>query len=291
MPRKAKHIGGVGDRGLGMEVRQYRQQAGLSLEKVGSGLSWSANTMSRFERGLRPETTTDEVSAMLAAMGVAGPDRDRLMRMAHGYSDQGWWENTDANLTGQARTYLKFESRARRIVNVEPLLVPGLLQTPDYTRVLLTAFGVDERLITGRIARRMGRQEILSRPDAPEMVFIVSELALRQPVGGYPVMSRQVRHIAEQAERPHVSVRLVPSTVAAHPGLRGGFVMVDFDDEPTVVHIESQMSGLFPENHKEIDLYRVAAERLLELALDEQQSLRVLRTIAEDLEGARDRHD
>lgn len=290
MPRKAKHIGGVGDRGLGMKIRQYRQRAGLSLEKVGSGLSWSANTMSRFERGLRPETTTDEVSAMLVAMGVAGPDRDRIMRLAHGYSDQGWWENNDANLTEQARTYLKFESRAKRITNVEPLLVPGLLQTPDYTRVLLNAFGVEEQWITARIARRMGRQEILTRPDAPELVFIVSELALRQPLGGYRVMSRQIRHIAEQTERSQVSVRVIPANVVAHPGLLGGFVMLDFADEASVVFVEGRQSGMFPENPREVDEYRLAAERLMDLAIDKQKSLALLRSIAEELEGARDKH-
>ncbi len=63
MSRKAKPPGGVGERGLGMELRRHREKAGLSLEKVGAVLGWSANTMSRLERGLRPDTTTDEVSA------------------------------------------------------------------------------------------------------------------------------------------------------------------------------------------------------------------------------------
>lgn len=227
---------------------------------------------------------------MLAAIGVAGPDRDRLMRMAHGYSDQGWWENNDANLTDQARTYLKFESRAKRIVNVEPLLVPGLLQTADYCRVLLTAIGIEERWITGRIARRLGRQELLTRPDAPGLVFIVSELALRQPIGGYTIMSRQIRHMAEQGERQHVSIRLIPSKIAAHPGLLGSFAVLDFSDEPSVLFIEGRRSGMFPENPAEVDEYRLAVERLMDLALDRQKSLALLHAIAEDLEGARDKH-
>lgn len=284
MARKAKYLGGVGDRGLGMELRYYREKAGMSCAQVGAVLGWSANTISRLERGLRPETTAEEVSAILAAIGVTGGDRDRIMRMAKGYREQGWWEGNKVHLTDQARTYLKFEARATRIVDVEPLLVPGLLQTADYCRALMAAFGVEVREIEGRIARRLGRQAILTRPDPPEFVFIVSELMLRQPVGGASVMARQVRRIIEDAERPRVSVRVMPATVAAHPGLLGPYVVLEFADEPTVVFIEGRMSGMFPENPDEIAEYKLAAERLAGLALGEQESLRLLHAIAEDLE-------
>lgn len=284
MARKVKYLGGVGDRGLGMELRYYREKARMSCAQVGAVLGWSANTISRLERGLRPETTAEEVSAILAAIGVTGPERDRIMRMAKGYREQGWWEGNKAHLTDQARTYLKFEGRASKIIDVEPLLVPGLLQTADYCRALMAAFGVEVRQIEGRIARRLGRQAILTRPDPPEFVFIVSELMLRQPVGGPSVMARQVRRIIEDAQRPTVSVRVIPTRVAAHPALRGSYVVLEFADEPTVVFIEGRMSGMFPENPEEVAEYRVAAERLVGLTLGEQESLRLLHAIAEDLE-------
>jgi transcriptional regulator with XRE-family HTH domain len=287
MTRKVKHLGGIGERGLGMELRHYREKARLSCERVGEVLGWSANTISRLERGLRTDTTPEEVSAILAAIGVTGEDRDRLMRMARGYGEQGWWEGNNTTMSDQARTYLKFETRATKIVDVEPLLVPGLLQTPDYCRALMAAFGIDMRDVEGRIARRLGRQVILTRPDPPEFLFLVSEEALRRPVGGPPVMARQVRRIIDEAERPHVSVRLIPTNVAAHPGLRGSFVVLEFADEPTVVFIEGRMSGMFPENPDEIEAYRLAAERLTNMALERRESLRLLHSIAENLEKAR----
>ncbi len=287
MARKVKYLGGVGERGLGMELRQYRELARLTCAKVGEALNWSANTISRLERGLRPETTAEEVSAILAAIGVTGEDRDRLMRMAKGYREQGWWEGNKADLTDQARTYLKFEARATKIVDVEPLLVPGLLQTADYCRALMAAFGVDLRDVEGRVSRRLGRQAILSKPDAPEFRFIISEHAMRQPVGGQPVMARQVRHVAEVAERAHISIRVLPTGLAAHPGLLGGFAYLEFAEERAVVFIEGRMSGMFPENPAEIEAYRLAVERLAELALSERESVRLLHAIAEDLERAR----
>jgi transcriptional regulator with XRE-family HTH domain len=286
MANKVKVLG-VGERGLGMELRFLRTSAGISMEQVADRLGWSANTMSRLERGQRPDTTTDEISAILAVIGVIGDERERLMRMAKSNNGEGWWEHNAATLTDQARTYLRFEHRATKIIDVEPLLVPGLLQTPDYCRASMITFGVDEDDLEGRIARRLGRQVLLTRPVGPELVFIVSELTLRQPFGGARVMARQVRHMIEAAERPRVSIRLIPTDLVEHPAVFGAFVVLEFEDEPPVVFIEGRMSGMFPENLKEVDNYRLVAERLTGLALDPQRSLEVLGAVADDLERAR----
>jgi hypothetical protein len=228
----------------------------------------------------------EEVSALLAAMGVTGSERERIMRMARGYREQGWWEDNSDQLTDQARTYLKFERRATRLVDVEPLLVPGLLQTPDYYRALLKVRGIPEDEVETKIVRRLGRQAILSRPQPPELVFVVSELMLRQPLGGYSIMARQVRRLQEEAERGRTSVRVIPTNSVFHLALHGAFVILEFSDEPSVVYIEGWMSGLFPENPKEIEAYMLTAKRLTSLALDKQRSIDLLHSIAKDLERA-----
>jgi transcriptional regulator with XRE-family HTH domain len=286
MGRRARYHGGVGERGLGMELRVLRKNSGISLEKLGEVIGWSANTISRLERGLRPDTMAEEVSALLAAMGVMGEDRERIMRMARGYRDQGWWEDNSDQLTDQARTYLKFERRATKIIDVEPLLVPGLLQTPDYYRALLKARGIPDDEVETKIARRLGRQAILSRPQPPDLVFVVSELMLRQPLGGHSVMARQVRRLRDEADRGHTSVKVIPINQVVHLALHGAFVVLKFSDEPAVVYIEGWMSGLFPENPKEISAYMLTAERLTSLALDKQRSIDLLHSIAKDLERA-----
>lgn len=223
---------------------------------------------------------------MLAAIGIMGSDRDRLMRMAGARTGQGWWESNFTHSDGQT-TFFRLEASASRIVNVQPLLVPGLLQTADYCRALMVSYGVPEEDIEGGIARRLARQAILARPEPPELLFVVTELALRQPIGGSTVMARQVRHIGESAERPSVSVRVIPLSIAAHPALSGGFSVLEFADEPSVIHFDGRGSSLFPENPVEVGRYTRAVERLVDLALDERASRAVLRTIAEDLENAR----
>ncbi|MBC6449340.1 helix-turn-helix domain-containing protein [Actinokineospora xionganensis] len=279
-------MSGVSERGLGMELRKFRERAGMTCAQVGEVLGWSANTVSRMERGLRRDTRPDEVSALLAGMGVTGNERAMVMRMATGHREQGWWEGTDTNLSDQARTYMAFEAKATNIVDVEPLLVPGLLQTPDYYRALLAACAIDPLDMNHRIARRLGRQVILDRPYA-SFAFVVSELMLRQPLGGHEVMARQTRRLLKEALRPNVSVLVLPTSVAAHPGLLGAFVVLEFADEPPVVFVEGRQSAMFPENPSEIETYRMAAESLVALALDQERSARVLDDIAEEHERAR----
>jgi hypothetical protein len=91
----------------------------------------------------------------------------------------------------------------------------------------------------------------------------------------------------ENAERPNISIRVVPAHIAAHPGMLGGFVVAEFADEPAVVFIEGRMSGMFPENPDEVAEYRLAAERLIGLTVDERRSMQLLHVIAEDLERVR----
>jgi transcriptional regulator with XRE-family HTH domain len=281
--------GGIGDLGLGMELRRLREQAGMSLEYVSGALGMSQSTLSRLERGGRPETTPEEVSALLGTMRVIGEDRARVMRLATGKSEQGWWEGHDPNASDQVRTYLTFERKAKKITSVEPQLVPGMLQTADYCRTLFKALCVDESKIRVRMAHRLGRQALLDFHDSPEFEFIMCELALRQPFTSQLLMAHQIRHIAAEAQRPQVTVRIVPTSVVAHPGLLGKFSILEFEDEASVVFLEGRMSGMFPQNPAEVADYKLAAEAQAALALDEQGSIELLHTIAEDLERVRER--
>ncbi|MGQ0841501.1 Scr1 family TA system antitoxin-like transcriptional regulator [Actinokineospora sp.] len=76
----------------------------------------------------------------------------------------------------------------------------------------------------------------------------------------------------------------MPATVVEHPGLHGQFLIMDFATDPTVVHVEDRTTGLFLDDEDKVALYRLTAEKLADLALDEQASVRLLRSIASDLE-------
>jgi len=104
---------------------------------------------------------------------------------------------------------------------------------------------------------------------------------------GGPETAQRLRHMADQAEQPHVSIRVIPISVVTHPALEGAFVVLEFPEERPVVHIEGRRSGIFPDDLAEVEDYMLAAERSTDLALPEQESKDLLRAIAEDMERAR----
>jgi transcriptional regulator with XRE-family HTH domain len=278
-----KQSSGVTTRGIGFELERYRKAAGLNLQQVGDGLGVSASTISRLENGKR-EPTVEEVASILAVIGVTGAERDRLLDQARGGSGLGLVEGS--NPTVQSRMYLNFETRATVITNFELILVPGLVQTAEYAFASIPAIMVDEDEpdIEARVARRMARQAILARRTPPQLNLIVTEAALRLPIGGPKVMARQVRHLAELTERSTVSTRVIPADVVGHAGLLGQFVILEFATDPTVVFVEDRATGLFLDEPDRVANYRLTVEKLADVALDERGSLRLMASIARDLD-------
>src|SRR5690606_3992388 len=117
----------------------------------------------------------------------------------------------------------------------------------DYTRALMKAGGVSEPSREIRVATRLARQALLSRDKPPHAEFVIDECALRRPLLPPRLMVRQLRHLTETAERPNVTVRVLPFSLGGHNGLDGPFLLLNFDNLRTVVHLEQKISALFLE--------------------------------------------
>lgn len=280
----ARQQSGVNTRGIGLELYRLRKDTTkLNVHQVGDAIGTSGSTISRIESGKR-EVSIEEVASILTVLGVKGVEREKLIDQARKQDDLDVLDN--AASTEQSRTFLNFEDRATRIVDFQLMLVPGLAQIPEYMYAVLSALRVRDREedLEPWVKKRMGRQAILNRPNPPEVHWIMTELALRQPIGGHKVMAKQVRHLIDEAEKPNVTINVLPASVAAHPGLEGQFLIMEFADDPTVVHAEAKTTGLFLDDEDKVALYKLTAEKLTDLALDEQRSLRLLKSIAGDLD-------
>ncbi len=230
-------------RGVGTELRELRKVSRLTLRDVAEQLGWQASKVSRVETG-KQGLTVEDMASLLVVYGVTGEERRRLLGLAERSKEPGWWE-VGGGLSKESRTLIQLESDATRIVNFEPLLVPGLLQTADYTRALMKAGGLTDADAEARLAARLGRQAILSRDAPPELLVIVDETVLRRAVGSPRVMARQLRHLIEAAERPTITVQVLPFDVGAHTGLDGSFIVLDFAEHKPVVHHEHKITASF----------------------------------------------
>ena len=278
-----KQQSGVGTRGIGLELQRLRKDRGLTLEQVADGVDLSASTLSRIENGSR-EATSEEVASILTVLKVVGVEREKLIDSARRQGEPDMTES--ATSTEQSRNFLNFEQKATSIFAFGLMLVPGLAQTPDYAHAALAALRVQdsEEDLEPWVGLRMRRQAILTRRNPPRLHWVLSELGLRQQLGGRKVMNKQIRHLIDLSERPNITINVLPANVAAHPGLLGQFIIMDFSDDPTLVYVEDKTTGLFLDDPEKVAIYKLTSEKLTDLALDEQGSLRLLQSIVRDLD-------
>ncbi len=153
--------------------------------------------------------------------------------------------------------------------NYEALVVPGLLQTAEYTRAIIQGVAptVSIAELDNLVAARMARQAVLTRASAPLFFAVVDEGALRRPIGEPGVMHRQLHHLLGVAEQPHVTLRVVPIAAGAHAGLRGPFMILEFAEEPALVYLENHGTEMFLEEEADLAAYRVALGNILSTAL------------------------
>jgi len=212
------------------ELRAARGVAGLTREIAAKRLDWSLSKLVRIETGDQGVSVTD-LQAMLRLYDVTDEQRiDDLTQLARGTRAHSWWTGYRANISRQFGQYLGLEDSASRIQAFHPMLVPALLHTNDYAFELLRA-RTSEKEAKALVELRNRRQErLLGRPDPPRMEFIFGEEALIRPIGGQEVMERQLRRLLELAVTPSVSIRIVPLSVGAHPGLSGSFILLSLKE-------------------------------------------------------------
>ncbi len=132
------------------------------------------------------------------------------------------------------RPFQPYEAEATTLWPFEHTLVPGLFQTEDYARAILSAHpNTSAEEVEERVSARLARQEILTREDPPPPVVwvLLDENVLRRAMGGPQVMSAQLARLLREARRPNVTIQVIPRSVA-HSGLHGAFVIAEVSDSP-----------------------------------------------------------
>ncbi|HUY52144.1 MAG TPA: DUF5753 domain-containing protein [Streptosporangiaceae bacterium] len=156
--------------------------------------------------------------------------------------------------------------------------MPGLLQTADYARAIIrigrptsTAAEIDRH-----VEIRMERQEVLIRDDPPPPRFsvVLSEGALRRPVGGYDVMRQQLEYLTRPRDRANVTVQVLPFDAGVHPSMVGPFTVITFPDldDLGVVNVENATGALFLEEPGELRVYEELWNTLQASALSADDS-------------------
>jgi transcriptional regulator with XRE-family HTH domain len=274
-------------RRLGTELRKLRESNGYKLEEVAAQLGVAPSTLSRIETGKAP-TKSAYLNQMLEMYGVADPaQRQILVDMAREGHRKGWWAAYDDVLPSGFDIYVGLEAETAAIRGYETSVVPGLLQTPDYARAVLsemfprhTVEQID-RLVDLRIQRqrRFG--------DDPPLEFwaIVDEAVIRRPVGGNAVMRAQLEQLLDACGQPGLTLQVLPFSCGAHAGHGGAFSILEFPNrtDSEVAYVESVAGYLYLEKDREVRARAEAFDRLRAAALAPGASADLITQVAREL--------
>ncbi|GGM36367.1 transcriptional regulator [Longimycelium tulufanense] len=271
-------------RRLASELRRLRMSTGLTTDAAGERAGMSGAKVSRIENN-RQSFTRDDVAALLDAYGLQDDQRGELLDMAERAHELGWWKPYERQLTKATPTLLALEMDATRLRNFEPTVLPGLLQTPEYARQVLRTTGPSVRPeeIEARVAARMARQAILTKPKAPSLQAVIDEAVLRRLLASPDIAERQFRHLLDAADRPNVLLQVIPLTAGIHTGVEGPFLIFEYGNSSAVVLLEAKAGEHFLEKEPEVAPYLTAITSLEEQALDAAESRTLVARLLKEL--------
>lgn len=273
---------------LGQQMRQLRQQTGLTLEQAAAYLNRDQSGLGRFERAEWPFPRQD-VQLLLDLYGVGErPMRDYYLRL----SEEAWrrdeWE-TEFDDAIYDRSFVDLpwlEGRATHIFAFDLMLVHGLLQTPEYAAAVIRAVEgsqPNDALIDRWVELRLARQRVLNGDQAKPFSWIVTEAALRAVVGDAGIMRAQLDRLEQLSRQRHISIRVLPAALGGHVSAQSGFMLFQMPHPyPEVAYVEGLVGRLFlewPKSSRFVQAY----DRLRQVALPEADSARLISTISEEL--------
>ncbi|MBB6174193.1 transcriptional regulator with XRE-family HTH domain [Nocardiopsis mwathae] len=265
-------------RRLSAELKRVRQSARMTGEEVAAAAELTKSTYSNIESGVKARPTVAEIRAILDACKLPkGQEYEEILNLCRQSRERGWWTRYRDVL---AARYVGFEAEASTISTWEPVVIPGLLQTPEYIEATGRAALIQPADIKRICDSRMTRQRILDGADPPEISAIFDECALHR-LDDYPEVRRaQVRHLLEMAERPNVTIQMTRAN-KLNPGSGGPFVILEFpvDVDPTVVYLETDTDGIYLEDPDEISRYHSLFAHLRLAALRPGETIALLQEI------------
>ncbi|TDD40537.1 helix-turn-helix domain-containing protein [Actinomadura sp. KC06] len=256
---------------FGAELRARREMSNLSRPQLAARLGYSPQRIGQIESGgsAPSEVFAQDCDAFFNANGTFHriwkwiQDVDKLQVLPPGFPD-----------------FIERERKADGMYIFEASMITGLFQTPEYAyEVLKTGRAKEE--VEQLVATRLERQEILQRDDAPRLVVVLDEAALRRPFGGSEVMGRQIEHLIEVAQLPNVTLQLVALSRGAYAGVMGAFTIFEFNEEQAVAYVEGHLGGQMIDHVSAVRGFAVRFDLIRGAAMSDDDSLRLLRAMLE----------
>jgi transcriptional regulator with XRE-family HTH domain len=275
---------------LARRLKELREAAGKTLADVAEELECSLAKASRIETGQRAAQALD-IKVLSRFYGVPPRVQAELAQMASEARKRGWWQDFRA-LDEQVRHFIGLESAASEVLMLDILRLPGLLQTPEYTRAFVEKMRPPEFWAPDEL------DQIVEARERRQRRIVTGELRLHAVVDErafsiiFPETPRtmidQTRRLVAEAQRDNVTLQLIPLSAGPHAGLDGSFQLLHFESPglDDLVFVEGQFGNWILENSELVARYREIFDHLSSAAaMSREDTLTWLQRHLETLEA------
>lgn len=259
---------------LGRTLKFLREKAGKSLGQLADEAGYDKSYLYRLEAGERLSKV------------VVMEDLDRY----YGCGDllvRLWRDARKDVIKDKYKAFMELEATAR-VMWMFQLAVPGLLQTEDYARTVLsglsraqTTAGNSEE-VEEQVAARMGRQELLYRQPAPSIRVILDEGALRRGVPDAKVWADQLSRLLDAAELPSVVLQVLPYTAGAHDLMNSHLTLLWQRVGDPVAYVEGNGFGELIDDPDKVLSFRWSYDLVRDAALAPEESTAFIKRLLEE---------
>ncbi|OZM72049.1 transcriptional regulator [Amycolatopsis antarctica] len=265
---------------LGRLMRRLRTESDLTREDAARTIDCDISKISRVEAG-KGSLRTPEVDLLIALY-----QRDDLREQAVAMARDAR-RRTSYRVPDWARDFVGMEADSKEIRTYEAELVPGLLQTPAYTRAVTMAANPqrDADEVDRLVGARAERQARLTGDNPPHLFAVVNEAVVRRVVGGRKTMQDQLGRLLDLAELPTVSLHVLPFTAGAHAGMGTSFVLLALEEPAGVrfVYLEDIASADYLDEEMHVRGYSLVFDRLLGAALGNVETIDLIEQARQDM--------
>lgn len=267
-------------RELGTALRQARDARKVSQRELARLIGRNSSHITRWESGELIPTEAD-TATVLGVLRVTGSERDRLLELAREAADPNW---IAPGVDKQLGALMAYERAAERITEVNPLLIPGLLQTADYARAIMLGAGATRGEADHRAALRVSRREVLDADEPGEVIALIGKHALTSAPCSPNVMLGQLRHLLKMVEKDHVTIQILHMDGQYSAALEGAFIVIEFPSADPIVHLEHYRSSATITDPRDVRDFQAAVDTLRRDAMSPVRTTELIAETARNYE-------
>ncbi|MHB9860011.1 helix-turn-helix domain-containing protein [Streptomyces sp. YIM S03343] len=254
---------------LAKELARLREVSGKSLSDLAGETTYDRTYLHKLETGAKlgsPE--------VMAALDKTYGTQEHLSELWELARDDVFWD--------KSKRFMELERRATVWQQYATGAIPGLLQTKEYAREMLSlVYAEDEDVLTAQLTARMARQNRLYGEGRLTVRAILDEAVLRRPLRDAAAWQQQLLHLLEMAELRNVTVQVLPYHVGLHHLLGTSLTVLWLPDGTSVAYSETNVSAeLFEEPHG-VEQLKLSYDLLRDSALSPPESKTFIRNLME----------